>query len=67
MPRSDADKPRLIAQARQEIARASGRRYEIALDTLDATSLWELCRLLRDLDVEKQTAIRRAQRTPWRR
>ncbi|ACY13353.1 hypothetical protein [Haliangium ochraceum] len=67
MPARDADRARLIAQVRQEIARASGRRYELALDALDATSLWELCRLLRDLDAEKQTAIRRVQRTPWRR
>ncbi|ACY15495.1 hypothetical protein [Haliangium ochraceum] len=67
MPRSDADKARLIAQVRQEIARASGRRYGIALVTLEATSLWELSRLLRDLADEHRTAVRRAQRTPWRR
>ncbi|ACY13528.1 hypothetical protein [Haliangium ochraceum] len=67
MPRSDADKARLIAQVRQEIARAVGRRYEVAFDALDATSLWELSRLLRDLADEQRTAVRRAQRMPWRR
>lgn len=58
----------LIArQVEAEIARATGRRYHIDLAALDAASLRELLRLLRDLDHEKVAAARRAQRTPWRR
>jgi hypothetical protein len=50
-----------------EISRMSGRQYRIKFDQLDAESLREMQRLLRDLDLEKHMAVRRMQMTPWRR
>jgi hypothetical protein len=45
----------------------TGRRYTIKLEALDDESLRELQRLLRDLDHEKQMAVRQARLHPWRR
>jgi len=59
--------PVLITRVRAEVRRASGRDYRINLEALDAESLRELLRLLRDLEGEKRNATRRAQLTPWRR
>ncbi len=49
----DYDKRRLLEWLRAETARATGRRYQIDLDTLDVRSLRELVRLIRGLDHEK--------------
>ena len=57
----------LAATVLAQIGRGTGRRYEIKLELLDANSLRELQRLLRDLDDEKRAAARKAQLTPWRR
>lgn len=65
MSSMEHDKHRLVAQLRSELARA-GRRYLIRLDALDVASLRELQRLLRDLDLDKQAAVNRARREPWR-
>lgn len=59
--------PQLIRQVRSLMRTMTGRDYRINLNLLDAASLQELVRLLRDLDDEKRTAVRRAQITPWRR
>ena len=71
MVTSDASRRQLVVAIRVEIARTTARttarRYQIALDALDASSLWELLRLLRDREAEKRTAVRRAQHIPWRR
>jgi len=66
MDAEEARRRRLIDVLRGEISRASGRRYQIDLDALDEKSLQELLRLLRDLDGEKQAAVRRARIFPWR-
>ncbi len=49
-----------------EMARSTGKRYQIKLELLDATSLRDLQRLLRDLDHEKQMAVNQARLYPWR-
>lgn len=56
------ERRRLVEWLRAELARATGRRYRIDLE-----SLRELQRLLRDLDHEKQAAVNRARLTPWTR
>ena len=65
MKAEEARRRRLIDVLRGEISRATGRRYQIDLDLLDEKSLQELRRLLRDLDGEKQAAVRRARIFPW--
>ncbi len=45
----------------------TGRRYKLALDKLDAASLREVLRLLRDLEQDRDAAVRRARMEPWRR
>ena len=65
MEAEEARRRRLIDVLRGEISRATGRRYQIDLDLLDEKSLQELRRLLRDLDGEKQAAVRRARIFPW--
>ena len=67
MTTGNYDKRRLIEWLRAELARATGRRYQIDLDALDVQSLRELVRLIRDLDHEKQAAVNRARMMPWRR
>jgi hypothetical protein len=57
----------LVAAINSMIARATSRRYAIALDLLDDSSLRELMRLLRDLEEESRMAARRAQLQSWRR
>lgn len=59
-------KQQLIRWIQAEIARSLGRRYAIKLDLLDTASLRDLQRLLRDLDHEKQIAVRNARLFPWR-
>jgi len=66
MTTGDYDKRRLIEWLRAETARATGRRYQIDFDALDAQSLRELVRLIRHLDHEKQAAVNRARMMPWR-
>ena len=65
MDAEEARRRRLIDVLRGEISRATGRRYQIDLDLLDEKSLQELRRLLRDLDGDKQAAVRRARIFPW--
>ena len=57
----------MVEALRREIYHATGRTYEIKLDGLDALSVRELLRLVRDMRYDKMAAIRRAQYTPWRR
>ena len=58
----------LVEWLRAEMARATaGRTYRIAFDQLDRDSLRELQRLLRDLEFERQSAVRDARLYPWRR
>lgn len=66
----DADDPqrqRLARAVEGDIARATGRRYQIDLAALDERSLRELQRLLRDLDAEQRAAVQRARLLPWQR
>ena len=67
MVAGSASRRQLVAAIRAEITQATARRYQISLDSLDAASLWELLRLLRDLEAAKRTAVRLAKRTRWRR
>ena len=60
------DKRRLIEWLRAETARATGRRYQIDFDSLDVQSLRELVRLVRDLEHEKQAAVKRSRMMPGR-
>jgi hypothetical protein len=66
MSPAEHEKRRLVEWLRAELARATGRRYRIDLGALDAESLRELQRILRDLEHEKQAAVNRARLTPWR-
>jgi len=60
------DKHRLIQWIRAEVLRTTGRRYRIDLESLDIQSLRELQRLLRDLEAEKDMAVRRSRIFPWK-
>ena len=60
------EKRRLAEWLRAEVARATGRRYRIAFESLDAESLRELQRLLRDLEDERHRAVQQARLFPWR-
>ena len=62
----DYERRRLVRQVEDTLAR-TGRMYKIALDKLDVQSLRELVRLLRDLDQDRDAAVRRARMEPWRR
>ena len=62
----DYERLRLVRQLEGTLAR-TGRSYRIALDRLDAGSLREVIRLLRDQDGDKVSALRRARMEPWRR
>jgi len=68
MPAGDHECGQLVEWLRAEMARTTGgRTYRIALDQLDRESLRELQRLLRDVDSERQSAVRDARLYPWRR
>ena len=67
MEPGEYERRQLVEWLRAEMARATGRTYRIALDQLDRESLRELQRLLRDLDHERQGAVRDARLFPWRR
>ena len=68
MAAGDHERRQLVEWLRAEMARATaGRSYRIALDQLDRESLRELQRLLRDLESERQSAVRDARLYPWRR
>lgn len=62
----DYERMRLIRQVEGTLAR-TGRTYKIALDKLDASSVREVLRLLRDLEQDRDAAVRRARMEPWRR
>ena len=62
MEPDEVRKTMLIRTLRAEIARTTGRRYDIALEMLDEQSLIQLRRLLRDLYSDKTAAVRRARR-----
>ena len=59
-------KHQLLNAVQREIDRGTGRRYQIDLEPLDLRSLQEMLRLLRDLEMEKHLATRRARMMPWR-
>lgn len=63
MPASPA-KLDAILQLQAQLAR-TGRIYRIDLDALDLDSLRGFQRLLRDMEDEQRTAIRRARIMPW--
>ena len=67
MEPDEARKRHLIAVLEGDISRSTGRRYQLALSALDERSLHELQRLLRDLEADKQSALRRARIFPWER
>jgi hypothetical protein len=62
----DYERMRLVRQVEGTLAR-TGRTYRIGLDKLDAASLREVLRLLRDLEHDRDAAVRRARTEPWRR
>ncbi len=62
----DYERMRLVRQVEGTLAR-TGRMYKIALDKLEVQSLREVLRLLRDLDQDRDAAVRRARIEPWRR
>ncbi|MFH2006671.1 MAG: hypothetical protein ABI333_08815 [bacterium] len=66
MDQADHQKQQLIRWIQTEVARSLGRRYAVKLELLDAASLRDLQRILRDLDHEKQMAVRNAEVFPWR-
>ena len=57
---------RLVDQIRADVARATGRRYQIDWEALGVDGLREMLRLLRDLDYEKRASENHARLTPWR-
>ena len=59
------DKHQLTAAILRELHR-TGHGYRIDLGPMDAASLRELLRALRDLEHDKLMAVRRARMTPWR-
>jgi hypothetical protein len=61
------DKRQLVAQLRSAMHRLTGRDYRIHSEELDAGSLRELLRFVRDVDSERTIAINRARINPWRR
>jgi len=54
-------------EVRGEMRRATGRDYRVNLEALDAESLREMLRFMRDIEHEKRIAINRARTQPWRR
>ncbi len=62
----DYAKAEMLRHVTGALAR-TGRRYQIALDKLDAASLREIIRLLRDLEQDRDAAVRKARMEPWRR
>jgi hypothetical protein len=58
---------RLAAQVRGAMERLTGRCYQIDLKRLDTRSLQELVRFLRDVECDRDSAVRRARLQPWRR
>ena len=63
----EPDTTRLVAQIRGAMQRLGGRVYRIELVKLDHRSLMNLLRCLRDVERERDAAVRRARTTPWRR
>lgn len=66
MSQQDFQKRQLIRWIQTNARCMTGRRYEIALERLDTTSLRSLQRLLRDLEYERRVAVRDARLRPWR-
>jgi hypothetical protein len=50
-----------------EMERMTGRSYRMKLEALDAESLRELRRFVRDAEEESRARARRAQLQPWRK
>ena len=67
MNQKDYQRRRLVEWITAEVNRQVGRRYRVAWEALDDESLRELQHLLRDLDHEKQAAVKRARMMPWTR
>ena len=63
----DPAKARLAAQIRGTTTRLGGRVYRVAWERLDSDSLLEVIRLLRDIEHERDAAVRRARTNPWGR
>ncbi len=61
------DPKRIIATPKADFHRLTGRACRIKFEALDAESLRELQRFLRDLHHEQQMAVNRARMMPWRR
>lgn len=62
----EPDTTRLQAQVMGHMQRLSGRCYQVALERLDHRSLMELIRFLRDVEHDRDAALRRARLEPWR-
>lgn len=65
MNQADYQKRRLIEWITSEVTRQVGRRYQVAWEALDDRSLREIQRLMRDLETEKDNAVRQARLFPW--
>lgn len=61
----EGTKRALVRWIEAEIMRTCHRHYRITWHQLDAGSLRDVQRLLRDLDAERRTAVQRARMTPW--
>jgi hypothetical protein len=64
---ADLTKRTVIRAVENWIARTTGRHYLIRFDLLDQRSLDEFVKLMRDLDSDRQNAVRQAREQPWRR
>ncbi len=63
----DYEKQRLIREVQGQMERTTGKRYQVELESLPLESLRELLRFARDLEAEKNRAVRQATHEPWRR
>jgi hypothetical protein len=54
---AESERRELIVTVRCQVIRLAGRQYAIDFMALDARSLHELQRLLRDMEVEKVQAV----------
>jgi len=66
--KSNRNKLQLIEVLRREFRLSTGHVYpDLNLSLLDEASLAAFVRLIRNLDSEKRSAMRRAQLQPWRK
>ncbi len=57
--------PRAKVDLDGDLARATGRRYVIRTDLLDSDSCLSIRRLIRDMNSDSSSKVRRAKMTPW--